>query len=54
MSAKRRCGECEHRPRRVVSSTMKTARGPEGGAGRMAEPRQHKRPCHCECHGDAS
>ena len=45
MRKPRRCHECKHRPGPRVLVHAKT----KGGA--PVEPRQHKAPCHCECHG---
>lgn len=43
-----RCGECEHRPKRIVSFTTKRH------TGMSDKPRQHKKPCDCSCHSEPS
>lgn len=46
MSKPTRCPDCRHRPGPRVLVYTKT----EGNPASLAKPRQHKKPCHCECH----
>ena len=49
MSKPHRCHECKHRPGpRVLVYTKATEK-----KNPLAVPRQHKKPCHCECHDPA-